>query len=109
MSELTSIVLAFTETFLKEGQRRVRLQEKFVVLGHALRYQSGIASRIYQFLFVIEELALEARVGKDHTAFRLDVPHSLEQCPIVLMHQVGDHARRRPGLSCVTVPKITLC
>ena len=75
-----------------------------MVLWHALSYQSGIASRIYQFFLVVEQLALEAGIGEDYTAFRLDVPHGLEQCPVVLVHKVGDDASRRPRLSGVTVP-----
>lgn len=52
----------------------------------------GVLSIGNQFLFEVEELALEARVRKDNASLRLHEAHRLEQAPVFFLHQVGNDA-----------------
>ena len=68
-------------------------------LGH--RYRS--LPIVHQLLFVVQQLALEARVRVNHLTFRFHVSHGLKQAPISDLHQVGDDAGGRPRLPSIAV------
>lgn len=66
-------------------------------LEHIRRLRHGVSDLlcilaiIYQFLFEIEELSLEAWVREDHATLRFHETHCLEQALVLLLHQIGDH------------------
>ena len=91
------------KTLLKESDWRVLGQVLLLILVKCLCCARRASPIILHFLLVVEELALEAWVRVDDTAFRLDVAHGLEQTPIFLVHQICDDACGRARLPSVTV------
>ena len=78
------------------------------MLGHGLDGEHCSAALVYQFLFEVKQLALEAGVGEDDRTSAFYMAHRLEQRPVVLLHEVGDDARSRARLPRITETKKTL-
>ena len=79
---------------------------KLVAFGHSLCDTCRCLSVINHLLLKVKQLPLEAWVGVNDTALRLNVAHWLEQTPVLLLHEVCDDAGGRSRLPCVTVNKI---
>ena len=86
ISHLVADIAALLQLLLQEAHWTVLCQVNLVLFLHWLSQHYCASTRVYQLLFKVEKLSLEARVWIDHWATCFNMTHGLKKCPVLLLH-----------------------
>ena len=85
----------FLQVVLQEVQRTVLGEMLLMTFVHGVGEHDSAPARVDQLLFKVEKLSLEAWIRVDDRTASFHMTHCLEKRPILLLHQIGNHASCR--------------